>query len=92
MFGNLSTSFGAVDYLMSLPILLLTLFALGILLGDLLLPAEWKWMNPLTALIGIASLATLFAWKVSNPLLIAATAVIGLIAFPILEPAWVMVR
>ena len=53
MFGNLSTSFGAVDYLMSLPIMLLTLFALGILLGDLLLPAEWKWMNPLTALIGI---------------------------------------
>ena len=53
MFGNLSTSFGAVDYPMSLPILLLTLFALGILLVDLLLPAEWKWMNPLTALIGI---------------------------------------
>src|SRR5712692_10665911 len=38
---------------MSLPIVLLTLFALGILLGDLLLPADWKWMNPLTALIGI---------------------------------------
>jgi NADH-quinone oxidoreductase subunit N len=53
LLGNLSTSFGAVDYLMSLPIVLLTLFALGILLGDLLLPAEWKWMNPLTALIGI---------------------------------------
>jgi NADH-quinone oxidoreductase subunit N len=53
VFSNLSSSFGAVDYLMSLPIMLLTLFALGILLGDLLLPAEWKWMNPLTALIGI---------------------------------------
>jgi NADH-quinone oxidoreductase subunit N len=53
VFGNLAPSFGAVDYLMSLPIMLLTLFALGILLGDLLLPAEWKWMNPLTALIGI---------------------------------------
>jgi hypothetical protein len=32
------------------------------------------------------------AWKVSNPLLIAATAVVGLIAYPILQPAWVMVK
>ena len=38
---------------MSLPIMLLTLFALGILLIDLLLPAEWKWMNAVTALVGI---------------------------------------
>jgi chromate transporter len=34
----------------------------------------------------------LFRWKVSNPLLIAITAVIGLIAFPLLQPAWVMVK
>ncbi|HMF45685.1 MAG TPA: hypothetical protein VKE29_03335 [Candidatus Udaeobacter sp.] len=27
-----------------------------------------------------------------NPMLIAATAVVGLIAFPILEPDWVMIR
>ena len=53
MLGNLSTSFGAVDYLMSLPILLLTLFALGILLVDLLLPAEWKWMNRPDRPVGI---------------------------------------
>jgi len=38
------------------------------------------------------SLAVLFRWKVSNPLLIAATAVIGLIAYPWLQPAWVMVH
>jgi chromate transporter len=38
------------------------------------------------------SLAVLFRWKVSNPLLIAGAAVIGLIAFPLLQPAWVMVR
>lgn len=44
----------------------------------------------LTALIGIVSLAVLFRWKVSNPLLIAATAVIGLVAYPILQPAWVL--
>src|SRR6266481_4302596 len=49
----MAQNFGRVDYLMSLPILLLTLFALGILLVDLMLPAEWKWTNALTALIGI---------------------------------------
>ena len=46
----------------------------------------------LTVLIGIVSLAVLFRWKVSNPLLIAATAGVGLIAYPLLQPAWVMVK
>ncbi|QQN63714.1 chromate transporter [Bradyrhizobium diazoefficiens] len=36
------------------------------------------------------ALAILFRWKVSNALLIAATAVVGLIAHPILQPGWVM--
>jgi uncharacterized membrane protein YdfJ with MMPL/SSD domain len=34
----------------------------------------------------------LFRWNVNNPLLIAATAVVGLIAFPLLQPTWVMVK
>jgi NADH-quinone oxidoreductase subunit N len=51
--GNLAQNFGRVDYLMGLPIILLTLFALGILLLDLLLPAQWKRVNALTALVGI---------------------------------------
>src|SRR6476620_11130363 len=38
---------------MALPVILLTLFALGILLLDLLLPAQWKRVNALTALVGI---------------------------------------
>jgi chromate transporter len=42
--------------------------------------------------IGIASLAVLFRWKVSNPLLITATALVGLIAFPLLQPTWVMIK
>ena len=37
----------------------------------------------LTALIGVASLAVLFRWKVHNALLIAATPVIGLVAYPL---------
>src|ERR1700719_4714971 len=49
----MAQNFGRVDYLMALPIILLTLFALGILMVDLLLPAEWKWTNALTALVGI---------------------------------------
>ena len=38
---------------MALPIILLTLFALGILLLDLMLPAQWKRINAITALVGI---------------------------------------
>jgi hypothetical protein len=37
------------------------------------------------------SLAALFRWKVSNPLLIGVTAVCGLIAHPLLQPQWVSV-
>ena len=40
----------------------------------------------------LLSLAVLFRWKVSNPLLIAVTAVIGLIAYPLLQPTWIMVK
>ena len=46
----------------------------------------------LTALIAADGLAVLFRWRVSSPRLIAATAVIGLITFPIRQPAWVLVK
>jgi NADH-quinone oxidoreductase subunit N len=46
--------FSATDYLLALPITLLTLFALGILLIDaLVLTREQKWLNPITAFIGV---------------------------------------
>jgi NADH-quinone oxidoreductase subunit N len=45
--------FGLNDYLLALPIVLLTLFALGILLIDLMLPPEEKWVNAVTALVGV---------------------------------------
>ena len=41
------------DYLLALPITLLTLFALGILLIDFMLPKEMKWANAVTAFIGV---------------------------------------
>jgi chromate transporter len=66
--------------------------AIGTILGACILLGRIAIGDWLTALIGIASLAVLFRWKVSNPLLIAATAVVGLIAYPLLQPAWVMVK
>jgi NADH-quinone oxidoreductase subunit N len=45
--------FSGTDYLLALPMLLLTLFALGILLIDLLLPPHFKRANALIALIGL---------------------------------------
>ncbi|MGH6684042.1 MAG: chromate efflux transporter [Pseudolabrys sp.] len=66
--------------------------AIGTILGACVLLGKIAIGDWLTALIGVASLAILFRWKVSNPLLIAATAAIGLIAFPLLQPTWVMVK
>jgi NADH-quinone oxidoreductase subunit N len=50
--GTLS-QFTWTDYLLALPIILLTLFALGILLIDFMLPAEMKWANAVTAFAGV---------------------------------------
>jgi chromate transporter len=66
--------------------------AIGTILGACILLGRIAIGDWLTALIGIASLAVLFRLKVSNPALVGATALIGLIAFPILQPAWVFVR
>jgi chromate transporter len=66
--------------------------AIGTILGACILLGRIAIGDWLTALIAVASLAVLFRWKVNNPLLIAATAVIGLIAFPLLQPDWVMVK
>jgi chromate transporter len=66
--------------------------AIGTILGACILLGRVAIGDWLTALIGAVSLAVLFRWKVSNPLLIAVTAVVGLIAFPLLQPGWVMVK
>lgn len=66
--------------------------AIGTILGACILLGRIAIGDWLTALIGIVSLAVLFRWKVSNPLLIAVTAVVGLIAYPLLQPGWVMVK
>jgi chromate transporter len=66
--------------------------AIGTILGACALLGRIAIGDWLTVLIGVASLVLLFRWKMSNPLLMAVAAVIGLIAFPLLQPAWVMVH
>ena len=66
--------------------------AIGTIAGACILLGKIAIGDWLTALIGLGCLAVLFRWKVSNPALIAVTAVIGLIAFPILQPDWVYVK
>jgi chromate transporter len=66
--------------------------AIGTILGACVLLGRIAIGDWLTAVIGLASLAILFRWKVSNPALIAAAAGVGLVAFPLLQPTWVTVR
>jgi chromate transporter len=66
--------------------------AIGTILGACVLLGKIAIGDWLTALVAAASLVVLFRWKVSNPLLIAVAAVIGLVAFPLLKPEWVFVK
>jgi chromate transporter len=66
--------------------------AIGTILGACVLLGKIAIGDWLTALVALLSLVVLFRWKVSNPVLVAATAVIGLIAFPLLQPTWVFVK
>ena len=66
--------------------------AIGTILGACVLLGKIAIGDWLTALVAVGSLVVLFRWKVSNPLLVAATAIIGLVAFPLLRPEWVFVK
>jgi len=66
--------------------------AIGTILGACVLLGRIAIGDWLTILIAVTALVALFLWKISNPLLMALTAAAGLIAFPLLHPAWVMVR
>jgi chromate transporter len=63
-----------------------TIFGTAVLLGRIAIG------DVLTALIGLAALVLLFRTKIPNPALIAVAAVIGLVAYPALKPAWVMLK
>src|SRR5216110_3276316 len=66
--------------------------AIGTVLGACVLLGRIAIGDWLTALVALVSLVVLFRWKVSNPLLVAAAAIIGLIAFPLLKPEWIFVK
>ena len=66
--------------------------AIGTILGACVLLGKVAIGDWLTALIGLASLAALFRWKMNNPLLMATAAATGLIAFPLMHPAWVLIK
>jgi chromate transporter len=66
--------------------------AIGTILGACVLLAKIAIGDWFTALVALVSLVVLFRWNVSNPVLVAATAVIGLIAFPLLQPMRVFVK
>jgi chromate transporter len=66
--------------------------AIGTILGACVLLSKIAIGDWLTVLIAMGSLVVLFRWKVSYPLLVGVTAVIGLIAFPLLQPQWVLVK
>jgi len=66
--------------------------AIGTILGACVLLVRIAIGDWFTIVLALASLVALFRWKVSNPLLMAVTAVAGVIAFPLLHPDWVMVR
>ena len=66
--------------------------AIGTILGACVLLGRITIGDWLTGAIGLVSLGVLFRWKISNPVLIAATAAVGLVAFPLLQPSWVMVK
>ena len=54
MTTSLGFYFSSTDYFLALPMFLLSLFALGVMLIDLILPERWKQVNAFTALAGLA--------------------------------------
>lgn len=66
--------------------------AIGTILGACVLLGKIAIGDWLTALVALASLVVLFRWKVSNPILVGAAALVGLVAFPLLQPTWVFVK
>ena len=66
--------------------------AIGTILGACVLLGRIAIGDVFTALVAVAALAALFRWRISNPLLMALTAVAGLIAFPLLHPTWRMLK
>ncbi len=66
--------------------------SIGTILGASVLLGRIAIGDVLTAALALAALIVLFRSKISNPVLIAIAASVGLIAFPIIRPTWVMLH
>jgi chromate transporter len=66
--------------------------AIGTILGACILLGKIAIGDWLTALVAAICLVVLFRFKINNPLLIGASAAVGLVAFPVLQPGWVFVQ
>jgi chromate transporter len=69
----------------------LTIAVVGVLIGTSYLVGKTAIGDALTIVVGVAALAVgLFFRKIPDPLLVACGAVAGLIAYPILQPHWLL--
>jgi chromate transporter len=66
--------------------------AIGTILGAAVLLSRIAIGDWLTVAVALGSLAALGRWNVKPYLLVAVTAVIGLIAFPLINPTWTFVK
>jgi len=66
--------------------------AIGTILGASVLLGRVAIGDWLTVIVALASLLLLFRFKISNPLLVAAAALVGVVAFPLIQPGWVFVK
>jgi NADH-quinone oxidoreductase subunit N len=55
------------EYRLMLPMVELGIFALGILLVDLMIPRDWKWLNAVAAFVGVA-FAAICVWDIQATL------------------------
>src|ERR1051325_10133024 len=63
---QITSFFTVTAYLLTLPMIMLTVFALGILMIDLIVPPQWKRLNAITALAGIGFSAAALFFKIQH--------------------------
>ncbi len=68
----------------------ITVAVVGVLVGTTYLVAKTAIGDALTVALGAVALLILFLWKIPEPLIVAAGALIGLLAYPVLRPEWIL--
>jgi chromate transporter len=68
----------------------ITVAVVGVLVGTTYLVAKTAIGDVLTVALGATALLILFLWKIPEPLIVAAGALVGLLAYPILRPEWIL--